>query len=51
MIKNIKKEKLLDSDVKPWQQQKNKKNLSKHIKARSSHSPRPTTFSSAKLLA
>ena len=61
--KNIKKKKIkkervksLDSDVKPQQQQQtnknNKKNLlSKHNKAKSSHSPGPTTFSPAKSLA
>ncbi len=55
--KKIKKrEKPLDSDVKRQQQQKtnknNKKNqLSKHNKAKSSHSPGPTTFSPAKSLA
>ena len=37
---------MLDSDVKTQQQQKNnKKNqLSKHNKAKSSHSPGPTAF-------
>ncbi len=51
-----KRERLLASDVKTQQQQKtnknNKKNqLSKHNKAKSSHSPGPTTFSPAKSLA
>ena len=50
----------MDSDVKMQQQQKkkkktnknNKKNqLSKHNKAKSSHSPGPTAFSPAKSLA
>ena len=40
----------LDSDVKPQQQQKHtqKQQLSKHNKAKSSHSPGPTTFSPVK---
>ena len=46
---------MLDSDVKTQQQQKtnkNKKNqLSKHNKAKGSHSPGPTAFSPAKSLA
>ena len=47
---------MLDSDVKTQQQQKtnknNKKNqLSKHNKAKRSHSPGPTAFSPAKSLA
>ena len=47
---------MLDSDVKTQQQPKtnknNKKNqLSKHNKAKSSHSPRPTACSPAKSLA
>ena len=50
------RENMLDSDVKTQQQQKinknNKKNqLSKHNKAKSSHSPGPTAFSPAKSLA
>ena len=54
--KKLKREKPLDSDINRQQQQKtnknNKKNqLSKHNKAKSSHSPRPTTFSPAKSLA
>ena len=50
------RENTLDSDVKTLQKPKtnknNKKNqLSKHNKAKSSHSPGPTTFSPAKSLA
>ena len=49
------RENMLDSDVKTQQQQKTNKNkkklLSKHNKAKSSHSPGPTAFSPAKSLA
>ena len=50
------RENTLDSEVKTQQQQKPNKNskknqLSKHNKAKSSHSPGPTAFSPAKSLA
>jgi len=50
------RENMLDSDVKTQQQQKTNKNkkknqLSKHNKAKSSHSPGLTAFSPAKSLA